>query len=228
MPGKRSITLTATRLLVSLLLAGWAIPHFCAADRIIFSNGDERYGKILGYTKGHIIVELDGQRLEFSTAAIKGFQTGVDKPAGAPTLKDRTIAPSGVAEMIQRATGVDINVSKRKLGEDRELTVVSEKDIAVPWIGMGYSRSSFFGRLGSYIQGTIRNDAPQDDPGGFNYSRVRGYDFVLHAFDTNDKLVASQRFYLVRFPPGRAISFKVEFPFLNLNRIKTVKVTRRF
>ncbi len=228
MPGERLEPSMSNRLFIVSLFAGLLIPNLCAADLIIFSNGDQRFGKILGYTKGHIIVEIDGQKLEFSTAAIKGFQTGVDKPEDATLLKDRVSPPAGVAEMVQRATGVDINVSKRRLGEDRELTVISEKEISVPWIGMGYSKSSFYGRLGSYIQGTIRNDAPPAEEGGFNYSRIRGYDFILQAFGTDDEVLASQRFYLVRFPPGRAISFKVQFPFLDLNRIERIRITRRF
>ena len=130
--------------------------------------------------------------------------------------------------MIQRATGVDIEAQVRDLGDDRKLTVISEKGITVPVVMMGVLRSSFYAGRGCYIRGTIRNDSLGQGYAKRNLTRIRGYDFVLQVFDADDQFINSQRFYLFRFPPKRPVPFDVHFPSLPWERVAKIRILRRF
>ena len=229
MTGRRWISRWPGCLVGLAFLLGWAWPPVSqATDLITFSNGDKQYGKVIGERRGKWIVELNGQELAFSHAAITGFEKDVQPPADIDPLNDRLKPPPGVAQLVQRATGVDVNISVRPLSDGRQLTVIAEKGISVPVVMMGVASSSFFGRLGSYIRGTIRNDLDSLVDAGFDHARIRGYNFLVHVSDAKGEFLGSKRFYLFKFPPGRPVPFTVRFPNFSFERIAQIRVTRRF
>ncbi|MFH1740001.1 MAG: hypothetical protein ABIH23_13410 [bacterium] len=203
-------------------------PQAAPQDLITFSNGDKRVGRVIGYRDWKLILELDGQEIGFSPGGIAGFEIGVAQPAAAGPLDSRLKPPAGVAEMIQRATGVNTEARTGDLGEDRKLAIVAEKGTSIPVVMMGVVSSSFYGQRGCYIRGTIRNDSLEQEYGMPDYTRIRGYDFVIQVFDANDRFIASQRFYLFRFPPKRAVPFSVHFPYFSWERVAKIRVSRRF
>ncbi len=203
-------------------------PAESTRDLITFTNGEQRRGLVLGYQDRKLMIVLDGQPTAFAPTAIQEFEVQRD-PAQLPVgLDTRMKPPAGIAEMVQRATGVDIEADTRDLGEERKLVVVAEKGMSIPTLMMGAISSSFYSQRGCYIKGLVRNDSVGTSQDRQNLTRIRGYDFVIELFDADNQFITSQRFYVFRFPVGRPVPFTVHLPYLTWERVAKVEVKRRF
>ena len=202
-----------------LSLAGILMSGFGAAwaDEFVFSNGEKVYGTMRGFRGGAFVVDIDGKEQTYPISQVKEFNPGVTGPTPKEMLESR-MEPESSEAGIQNASGA-FTEAKGYRFKEFGFEVETEMGFSLTVLQIQRDISGFYGRTGVRIAGMLRNDS------GFAY---RGVDFRIYFLNGDGGTLASQEFYIFRFPPGATRSFAVRVPGLQIERIQHLKIVRRF
>ncbi len=208
---------TALHTLLGLfIILAIMMPVPALADEFLFFNGDKIYGQMKGFSNGSFVVDVEGAERQFPISQVRKYTPESNGPTAAESLAART-EPAD-AEMVQNASGAVTATEPFKFKE-QEVKAEIEKGFTLRLMMLNRYTEGFFRRTGAYLQGSLQNDS------GFDY---RGVDFRAYLLDEEGNTITSQDFYIFRFPQGSFRPFAIRMPGVPLERVKHVKIVRRF